>query len=57
MLAQFLDKVVLPFVVQDKVVQAVQKPVMFPHAFLDMVVDISVVMQRQFPWAWLFSRP
>ena len=38
-------------------VQTVQKLVKFPHAFLDMVIDISVVAQRQFPWAWLFSRP
>ena len=79
LVAQCLDKVVLPVVVQDRGpdsacavlgqgclalccarqegVQTVQKPVKFPHAFLYMVVDISVVAQRQFPWAWLFSRP
>ena len=79
LVAQCLDKVVLPIVVQDRGpdsacavlgqgrlalccarqegVQTVQKPVKFPHAFLDMVVDISVVAQRQFPWAWLFSSP
>ena len=42
---------------RQEVVQTVQKPLKFPHASLDMVVDISVVAQRQFPWAWLFSRP
>ena len=79
LVAQCLDKVVLPVVVQDRGpdsacavlgqgrlalccarqegVQAVQKPVKFPHAFLDMVVDISVVAQRHLPWACLFSSP
>ena len=34
---------------RQEVVQTVQKPLKFPHASLDMVVDISVVAQRQFP--------
>ena len=38
-------------------VQTVQKPVKFPHAFLDMVVDIPVVVQRQIAMVLLLSRP
>ena len=45
-LLAFLDKVVLPVVARQMVVQTVQKTVKFPFAFLDLVLCPSLCNNR-----------